>query len=329
MSASPERPTFPPYTVRMRAPSQIPEILRDFVEVHRLVSDLAVRHRSSGLRFEALAGLIEDDEASVLFRLKERTHALFRAPRGERRAPTHREALFDLAVGSLFHEGMKLRENLYQRETYGPQVRALLSDAEEESKALFDEFEKMLGSVEERVDEGVNELEALAQRTAEQLRLLIAEPPDDGSARYMIEHPEMVDMVFDVSLEDQLEAMYGSVARGFESAGRSYLSSGFFGPAVRCFDQALAQDDVEADVIALRDYAHGMQAYIARDYGTSVEHLAAWMATHPSESDFRAIARDAVASIVQLAEGDDRTRISREASELRVALSDAPPSSGD
>ncbi len=306
----------------MRVPTQIPEILRDFIEVHRLVTDLAIRHRSSGLRFEALAGLIEDDEASVLFRLKERTHALFRDPGGGRRAPTHREALFDLAIGSLFHEGMKLRENLYQREIYGPQVRALLSDAEEESKALFDEFEKMLGSVEERVDEGVHELETLVQRIAEQLRLLIALPPDDGSARYMTEHPEKVDTVFGVSLDEQLEAMYGSVATGFECAGRSYLASGFFGSAVRCFDRALERDDVEDEVLALRDYARGMQAYVARDYAASIEHLAAWLATNPPETRFRALARDAVSSIVQLAEGDDRTRISREAAELRSALSD-------
>jgi tetratricopeptide (TPR) repeat protein len=308
----------------MRGPTQILEILRDFVEVHRLVADLAIRHRSSGLRFEALAGLIEDDEGSVLFRLKERTHSRFRAPRGEQRAPTHREALFDLAVGSLFHEAMKLRENLYQREIYGPQVRALLSDAEEESKALFDEFEKMLGSVEERVDEGVHELETLVQRTAEQLRLLIAEPPDDGATRFMTERPEQVQAVFGVSVADQLEVMYGSVATGFERAGRSYLASGFFAKAAQCFERALERD-MSVQVAGLRDYARGMQAYVARDYAASVEHLAAWASAGPPDTRLRGLARDAVSSIVQLAEGDDRTRISREAAELRKALSTAPP----
>ena len=73
----------------------------------------------------------------------------------------HREALFDLAVGSLFHEAMKLRENLYQREVYGPRVRALRSDAGEENEALFDEFEKMLGAVAQRLDEGLRESETL------------------------------------------------------------------------------------------------------------------------------------------------------------------------
>ena len=107
----------------------------------------------------------------MLYRLKERTHALFRGPGGIVRGSTHREALFDLAVGSLFHEAMKLRENLYQREVYGPRVRALQTEAGEESKALFDEFEKMLGAVDDRLDEGVRELETLVQQTADQLRL--------------------------------------------------------------------------------------------------------------------------------------------------------------
>jgi hypothetical protein len=211
----------------MRGPTRILEILRDFVEVDRLVRGLARRHRAHGLRFPELAALIRDDESSVLFRLKERTHTLFRGPSGTARGSTHREALFDLAVGSLFHEAMKLRENLYQREVYGPRVRALHSDAGEESKALFDEFEKMLGAVDDRLDEGVRELETLAQRTADQLRLLIAELRDDGAVRFVIERPEEVRQCSACRSTALLEEMYGPVAKGFGTRA-SYLSSGAF-----------------------------------------------------------------------------------------------------
>src|SRR5260221_8784882 len=174
----------------MRGAMRILEILRDFVEVDRLVRGLARRHRAHGLRFPELAALIRDDESSVLFRLKERTHTLFRGPGSAVRGSTHREALFDLAVGSLFHEAMKLRENLYQREVYGPRVRALQTEAGEESKALFDEFEKMLGAVDERLNEGVRELEALAQQTPDQRPLLIADSTDDGAVRLVTDSPE-------------------------------------------------------------------------------------------------------------------------------------------
>jgi len=309
----------------MRGPTQILEILRDFLEVHRLVRELAARHRAEGLRFAELAALIRDDEGSVLFRLKERTHAVFRGPGGAARGSTHREALFDLAVGSLFHEAMKLRENLYQREVYGPRVRALHSDAGEESKALFDEFEKMLGAVDDRLDEGVRELEALVQRTADQLRLLIADLRDDGAVRFVTERTEEVEAVFGVPLDALLEEMYGSVERGFESAGRSYLASGSFEAARDCFARALAQTDADPAIDRLRSYADGMRAYVARDYAGCVSHLAEWIDAAPPDPDLVPLARDAVASIVQLAEGNERTRVSGEAAALLARLGGASP----
>jgi len=309
----------------MRGRTRILEILRDFLEVHRLVRELTARHRAEGLRFAELAALIRDDEGSVLFRLKERTHAVFRGPGGVVRGSTHREALFDLAVGSLFHEAMKLRENLYQREVYGPRVRALQSDAGEESKALFDEFEKMLGAVDDRLDEGVRELEALVQRTADQLRLLIADLRDDGAVRFVTERAEEVTAVFGVPLDSLLEEMYGSVERGLESAGRSYLASGSFEAARDCFARALAQTDADPAIERLRSYAQGMHAYVARDYAGSVSHLAKWADAASPDPDLVPLARDAVSSIVQLAEGTDRTRVSDDATALLARLGGASP----
>src|SRR5688572_27199987 len=309
----------------MRSPTRILEILRDFVEVDRLVRGLARRHRAHGLRFPELAALIRDDESSVLFRLKERTHAVFRGPGGVVRGSTHREALFDLAVGSLFHEAMKLRENLYQREVYGPRVRALQSEAGEESKALFDEFEKMLGAVDQRLDEGVRELETLAQPTAEQLRLLIAERNDDGAVRFVIERPDEVEAVFGLPLDSLLEEMYGTVARGFESAGRAYLSSGAFEAARDCFARALEQSEADPAIQRLLAYANGIHAYISREYASSVRHLAVWAEHGVPEPPLVALARDAVSSIVQLADGDDRKQIASEAAALLDRLGGPAP----
>jgi len=309
----------------MRGPTRILEILRDFVEVDRLVRGLARRHRAHGLRFPELAALIRDDEGSVLYRLKERTHALFRGPGGIVRGSTHREALFDLAVGSLFHEAMKLRENLYQREVYGPRVRALQSDAGEESKALFDEFEKMLGAVDDRLDEGVHELETLVQRTADQLRLLIADLRDDGAVRFVTERPEEVEAVFGVPLDALLEEMYGSVAKGFEAAGRAYLSSGSFEAARDRFARALEQTEADPAIERLQNYAQGMHAYVARDYASSVRHLAVWAETGTPEPGLLALTRDAVSSIVELADGEDRTRIAGEATALLERLGGPSP----
>ena len=308
----------------MRSSNRIVEILRDFLAVHRLVGELARRHDSVGLRFPELAVLIGDDESSVLYRLKERSHAFFREPSGEGRRPSHREALFDLAVGSLFHEAMKLRENLYQREVYGPRVRALHSDAGDDSKALFEEFEKMLQMVGDRLDEGVQELQDLVERTADQLRMLVVESSNDVAARFLSERADELPDVFGVGLAELFTEMYGDSAHGWMRAGRSYLEAGAFFRAADAFGRA--QDDPDAPEAArsLGDYAVGMGAYQARDYGKSVDHLTAWAANERLEERLLPLARDAVASLRQLAEGDDRERIVVAAEALSERLGEAP-----
>ena len=304
----------------MRGPTRILEILRDFLEVDRLVREVARRHRSQGLRFPELAALIRDDEGSVLFRLKERTHALFRGPGGVVRSPTHREALFDLAVGSLFHEAMKLRENLYQREVYGPRVRALHSDAEEESKALFDEFEKMLGAVDDRLDEGVRELETLSHRTADQLRLLIADLRDDGAVRFVTERPAEVEAVFGIPLDALLEEMYGSVARGIRERGALLPRERI----VRC-GARLLRARARAGRCRPRDRTPAQlragheRLSRARLRGVRAS-LSSWADSRTPEPELVPLARDAVSSIAALAEGDDRERISRDATALLERL---------
>ena len=133
------------------APIGLVDIVREFLLAHRLLRRLFERQRSGGLRFDELQALAGDTEASVLFRLKERCHALFRA--GVFGDDVPRVALFDLAVGSLFHEAMKLRENLYQLEVYAPKVEAARREAESGSEGLFEEFERILAASRERLAE--------------------------------------------------------------------------------------------------------------------------------------------------------------------------------
>ena len=114
-----------------RVGGTVPVAARLAMRSHRLLPAVLRRDRDE---VKALAG---DDDGCCLFRLKERCHALFRPRETGSRVRMRREALFDLAVGALFHESMKFRENLYQREVYGPRMRALRSDADAESRARF------------------------------------------------------------------------------------------------------------------------------------------------------------------------------------------------
>src|SRR5262245_5580766 len=174
------RPGSPsPYTAPMAAlePGLV-EIVREFLTAHRLLRRVGERYRSGQLAFSEVGALVGDDERSVLFRLKERSHALFRGERGE--GAIGATALFDLAVGSLFHEGMKFRENFYQRSSYGPKVQALRRAAVRDESGLLPEFEKLLAAAAVRIDESLQELDTLLVQTTAQFRVLLAAHAHDG-----------------------------------------------------------------------------------------------------------------------------------------------------
>ncbi len=134
------------------------EIVREFLAAHELLGRLFGRLRSGELRFEELQELVGDSEDAVLFRLKERCHALFRPGMRAADLAMTRGALFDLAVGSLFHEAMKLRENFYQLAVYAPKVEALRVQAAPDAERLFQEFERIIAAARLRLEEALQAL---------------------------------------------------------------------------------------------------------------------------------------------------------------------------
>jgi hypothetical protein len=303
------------------------DIAREFLGAHRLMRRLFERHRAGELRFEELAALIGDDERSVLFRLKERCHARFRSGGGEDLAAT-RDALFDLAVGSLFHEAMKFRESFYQREVYAPRVEALRSRAGQEEALLFEEFARIQDGVTQSLEEGLAETEALLARTVEQLcHLLVAQRDEPLVTRFLVENAGEVETATLRTVASLLEQMHGDTATGYLVAGRSLLESGYYPEAIGALEEAGRHGGDAAEIGRLEAYALGMQAYLARDYAQSVARLSEWaQAESPRALALTELAQDAVARVGQLAQGADRARVAKQAGVLLAKLGGPPAS---
>ena len=300
--------------------SGLVDIVRDFLVVYRLMRSVFERFEMDELRFEDIDELMEDKESSVLFRLKERCHALFRDQGTE--IAMRREALLDLAVGSLFHEAMKVRENLYQQEVYAPKIESLRRDVGDESGELFEEFEKILGASKVRLREALMESEVLLAQTRKQLRVVVADNGENGLLmRYLLEKRSLVEDVFDTDLEDLLVEIHGSAADGYTVAAHSYLASAYFGAALTAL--AAARDSQgRSDLSGLVAYAEGMQAFQNGDYARSLEHLRAWIDAGPAGDEVAraTLAHAAVSRIHHLVEGDDRERLVAAATELTTEI---------
>jgi hypothetical protein len=282
----------------MSARAGFVDIVRDFIVVHQRFATLFERFRTGVLHFEEVQHLVADSDSSVLFRLKERVHRLFRERDPDE--PLRRgEALFDLAVGSLFHEALKFRENLYQLEVYGPKVRALRAEGADGFDELLAEFEKILLAASDRLGESLRETETLLEQTRRQLLALLRESMDPASSwgaadaglvtRYLLEQRKPVEDVYPEGIEALLVRLHGNVLDAYLCAIRSHLESAHFREAIVLIEEARERLVVPAEsspgaalceaLEPLEAYARGMRAFLEADYPESLRLLGAWLDT--------------------------------------------------
>lgn len=271
----------------MPNPTDLVDIVRDFIVVHQRFGDLFERFRDGSLHFEEVRHLVADSDSSVLFRLKERAHGLFRDRDPDE--PLRRgEALFDLAVGSLFHEALKFRENLYQIEVYGPKVQALRKDVGDDADDLVAEFEKILRAASDRLGESLRETETILGQTRKQLLALLADAMDRGPTdpvaglvtRFLLEEREQVEAVYTEGLGELLARVHDGVPSAYLCAIRSHLASAHFEEAAQLIGEARKLDDSDAESTSLghlEAYALGMKAYLDGDYAESVARITVWL----------------------------------------------------
>jgi len=272
----------------MAGQAALVDIVRDFIVVHQRFRGLFERFRDGSIQFAEVRHLVADSDSSVLFRLKERVHRRFRERDPDE--PLRRgEALFDLAVGSLFHEALKFRENLYQLEVYGPKVQALRCEAGAAPDELLSEFEKILRAAADRLGESLRETETLLEQTRKQLVALLAEALDGDDAglvaRYLLGQREQVEAVYPEGVEALLGRVHHDVGDAYLAAIRSHLESAHFADAIHMIGEARGlagsgsgvSEAVLASLRALEAYAGGMKSFLDEDYAESVMRLTEWV----------------------------------------------------
>lgn len=283
------------------------QLLREFLVGYTAFVDLFAHHGSHDIPFARIRELVGDDEGAILFRMKEKSHALFRTDELANEVVRH-EALFDLALGSLFHEAMKLRESLYQREVYGPRVARLREAADADSEALILEFDRILGKSVARLDEVVAEVRILLAQTRDQLRRLLLERAGDRRVtRCLLARAREVDGTFPEGLDGLLRAMHGNAVTGLVEGARALLESAYYVEALEVLRRALGDRAApRAEIRQLALYAEGMQAVLDGRYVASIETLSTWVDQDGSvdEREFARLAASVLSRMAPLLRDD-------------------------
>jgi tetratricopeptide (TPR) repeat protein len=247
---------------------EIVEIVRGFLRSTVIFAEIVRGYHEGTLKFPAVEALVDATEPSPLFDLKERCHSRFRYNEGK--ALNEKEKLFDLTIGSIFHEAMKLKENIYQLEVYRPRYFELekrlynpLSERE------FLRFKKIISRAEQGVKEGMEDLNELFRDVKEQLVELIRKyARNQFLARFLLENKPLLEKVYGKrSLEKIFASMFrGGIDEAYWAAGNSYLESQYFDMAYPVFKKALRRHPENGLLRFICQFSSGASSYYVNDY---------------------------------------------------------------
>lgn len=301
---------------------RVGQIVREFMEAFILARQIGEKLAEGRLDFADVDRLVEQDEGSLLFRLKEECHALFRKDGAQPQADVQAEELFDLAVGALFHESMKFREGYYTTAIYGPRLERLISEGSA-AGPLASVFWQGFEAGRRRMLEAEAETEELFRETRDQLLVVLRHMPESGAvARALLDDPERTEAVFETELTALLEDVYGSAPRGFELAIQSLLDNGHFSEA----EVLLARDEVRGSQTcdAAKPYARGMASYYAGDDPAALASLEKWAGGSTRPALWSRRAHRVLSRLAEEGESVD-PELARRAKRIAADLGPPPP----
>lgn len=253
---------------------KIVEIIKGFLQ--SLIIFRSLYDKKKDLTFAEVNGLIDDKGKSKLFNLKENCHSLFRNDNVQK--CSEKEKLFDLAIGSIFHETMKLREDFYQLTKYGPRYEELNKKPEKtiHEKQLFNQFSKIIVRTKQRLVEDYEDTVILFEDTVNQMHDLLPEYSNNGLVvRFLLEHESLINDAYgENGLNKLLDSMFENGHLGALCvAARSYASGGYHEMAAEKLKKAIEINKVDKYVEFSSYYCMGVRDYYARKYNHALTHF--------------------------------------------------------
>lgn len=246
------------------------EIVRDYLYSYIHFQSIYDQYKAQTLSFDDVEKFVTDKDPTLpLFNLKESCHMLFRY-QGEKEC-SDEEKLLDLAVGSIFHEAMKIREDLYLLEVYKPRYLQVQNsqDSSDYKSNLLQEFTKIGLRTEKRLAESILETRRLLHDTLKQLAHLLPRYRDNHVLmRFLLHNKELLQQAFGKRKGLQVIAdMYpGGLGEAYDVEGRDYLASEHYDLAAEFFSHALKYRIHDQVLQGLYLYARGMDGYYKNRY---------------------------------------------------------------
>jgi len=220
----------------------IKDLVDEYCKTRVFFDELYKQYKKGDLEFQKMRLWVGTElKKGALWNLKDLCHSLFR----DRELKIGvRELLFDWTLGSIFHECMKLKEDVYQLEAYWPRYKEIeeSKDVPFEIKDMLRGYAPVVKKTEEDLKKGMGGIDYLFSKATMQLRDLLPKYSKNGLLiRLLIDKEDIVNAVFG---KDTLAQIFDSMFPGrFEEAyyiaGKNLLEGGWHKKAIELFKKAL------------------------------------------------------------------------------------------
>lgn len=223
--------------------SKICEVVIDFYRIREKFEKEFEYYRKEGkFKFETI-----DSLESELYRLKNKTHDAFRYDPDSKLKILESEDLFDLIVGSIFHEALHLKEYVYTLQNYGPRYVSFAAKkktmhVENRHDNFFKYSREILKEAMERLPQKASEVKTLFEDALSLIvRILKKHRASKKVIRILYLEKELMNSVYGPNgLEYVYRVMYkGGAMEGYFHVGASFLKGGFYDMAVTAFEESL------------------------------------------------------------------------------------------
>src|SRR4030042_3634420 len=252
------------------------EMVRRLLLAEVAFQEIFKKYKEGKRRFSDIGNWVHDRGQSLLYNLKEQSHSLFRVGA---KGPIHRnEWLLDLAIGSIFHEAMKLRENIYQMEVYRPRYLQYKSKFGKTTyeKNYIQLFERIILKAKQGVAEGMDETRSLLKDAMAQLTDLFRESSKNTFlVCFLLENLTLLQEVYGSKKAREIFGLMfeKGLLDAYQLAGQSYLQSEHYDLASSYFLRALKMDPRHHGLQFLLNFSLGMNEYYKNAYSKSLSYF--------------------------------------------------------
>jgi len=255
---------------------KILEIVRGLLLSEVAFQEIFKKYKEGRLLFSDIGNWVDDKGQSLLYNIKEQCHAIFRY--NETSHFHKKEWLLDLAIGSIFHEAMKLRENIYQMEVYRPRYLQYKLKAGKSAyeRSYLQQFERIISKAEQGLGEGMEETRSLFRDAMAQSVDFFKESAENRYlVRFLLENQPLLRKVYGSKRAKEIfQVMFEKgLLDAYSLAGRSYLESEHYDLSSLYFSKASKIDPRHRNLQFLLNFSRGMNAYYKNAYSKALSYF--------------------------------------------------------